>query len=348
MRINLQELQELKEAGWLKSQTHPSLPLTIWNYSEKASYESMWNKYTLMCRGLVTDGAGDIYARPFSKFFNLTQLEAHVPDEPFKVYEKIDGSLIIAFNYKDQLVVSSRGSFMSDQAIWARELVGNLFVPEGMTYLFELIHPLNRIVVNYDNRKELVLLAVIENATGREFDPTESIWPSVVRTQECEDFTALPQHPNEEGYVLKFESGHRVKIKNDEYMRLHRLVTNTNAKDIWERMKEGGGLEDLIDAVPDEFFGFVKGTVAKIQSDYNKIQQEAMDSWDELCGKFGDPKTADRKSVAMTVKECDPKIASILFAMVSNKPYDQIIWKYVQPISETKAMIDAGNHKELS
>jgi len=68
-------LNDYKERGLLYSQIHPTLPLTIWNYTEKVQYESLWDEVTLSARGLVTDGNGRVVARPFSKFFNIEEVK---------------------------------------------------------------------------------------------------------------------------------------------------------------------------------------------------------------------------------------------------------------------------------
>ena len=78
------------EEGWLISQNHPTLDLTIYNYSQKTQYESNWNKHTLMCRGLVLNSKGDIVARPFPKFFNYEEVAGKVPTrESYEIFEKI-------------------------------------------------------------------------------------------------------------------------------------------------------------------------------------------------------------------------------------------------------------------
>ena len=61
------KLDKLVEEGWLISQVHPSLDLTIYNYSQKTQYDKMWNEETLSCRGLVLDSKGNVVARPFKK-----------------------------------------------------------------------------------------------------------------------------------------------------------------------------------------------------------------------------------------------------------------------------------------
>ena len=138
----LQKLNKYYEDGLLYKQIHPTLPLTIWNYTEKVQYESLWDEITLMCRGLVTDEEGNIVARPFKKFFNIEE-NKYIPTSKFDVYEKMDGSLGILFNYKGEWIFASRGSFTSDQAIKGAELLRKYpisLLDSKNTYLFEIIY----------------------------------------------------------------------------------------------------------------------------------------------------------------------------------------------------------------
>jgi RNA ligase len=138
----LEKLNQYYEDGLLYKQVHPTLPLTIWNYTEKVQFESKWDEITLMSRGLVTDDKGNIVARPFSKFFNIEEGK-YTPTENFEVWEKMDGSLGIVFWYEGQWVVATRGSFTSDQAIKAKELLKKYntdIMFRHLTYCFEIIY----------------------------------------------------------------------------------------------------------------------------------------------------------------------------------------------------------------
>jgi len=80
-------------AGLVRKQSHPTLPLEIFNYAERVQYEKLWDDVTRQCRGLVMHG-DKVVARPFAKFFNDTE---HAPEEiPWhlscEVTEKMDGS----------------------------------------------------------------------------------------------------------------------------------------------------------------------------------------------------------------------------------------------------------------
>ena len=124
---------------------HPEYDIWILNYSPKTQSKKFWDEYTLSCRGLVIDAEGNILARPFRKFKNY---EEHDPSEidmtqPFEIFEKMDGSLIIVFYYAAQMVwiVASRGSFISEQCIEAQKMLNrNDHVFDNLdtecTYLF--------------------------------------------------------------------------------------------------------------------------------------------------------------------------------------------------------------------
>ena len=66
-------LADAIDGGYVRVQRHPSLPLRVLNYTEKAAYENAWTDVTLACRGLIVADDGRIVARPLPKFFNHGQ-----------------------------------------------------------------------------------------------------------------------------------------------------------------------------------------------------------------------------------------------------------------------------------
>lgn len=168
----LEILNRYYEEGWLIKQNHPELPLTIWNYSQTTQYEGKWDEVTLQCRGLVTwSDQDEILARPFRKFFNWGE-NKHTPTKDFDVYEKMDGSLIIAFHLWGDWIMASRESFTSDQAKAAYKLFHSKYGSVGMnmdaTYLFEYTAPTTRTVVDYGPEEKLTLLGAIRTEDGFE------------------------------------------------------------------------------------------------------------------------------------------------------------------------------------
>jgi RNA ligase len=138
----LEKLNKYYEDGLLYKQVHPTLPLTIWNYTPKVQYESKWDDVTLMCRGLITNDGGNIVARPWRKFFNMEEGK-HTPTTDFEVFEKVDGSCIILFYYNHEWIFASRGSFTSEQSVKAKELSSKYplhSLDKQKTYIFEIIY----------------------------------------------------------------------------------------------------------------------------------------------------------------------------------------------------------------
>lgn len=213
--LDVDAIQREIEAGYINEQRHPTAPLRILNYSQRAQFDWRWNTETMQCRGLIVDDDWNVVSRPFPKFFSVEQLNGQVPVEPFEVYDKVDGSLGVLYRANGSPYIASRGSFTSDQANWATELLRTKYshasFDPGHTYLFELIHPENRIVVDYGLRRELVLLAIIETATGREvpLDSYDSAFPVVARFDCFKHFNELlaSQVDGREGFVVRFQSG---------------------------------------------------------------------------------------------------------------------------------------------
>ena len=148
MKYDLKILQEYVDKKLLHMQVHPTLPLRIYKYTQECVFSRAWDDITMNMRGTVIDDNGNLISNPFPKFFNLEELEPlgiSLPNLPYKVYDKADGSLIEVFMYCGDFVVSSAGSFTSPQAIAAEKLLKTKYshllkhIEEGKTYLFELI-----------------------------------------------------------------------------------------------------------------------------------------------------------------------------------------------------------------
>ena len=227
--------------------------LRIFNYTPRATYSRRWNRATLLCRGLIVDAEDRVVARPFPKFFGADEPDAPpVPEGlPMLVTEKLDGSLGIAYQHPGGGVrLATRGSLSSDQAmeatrIW-HEKYGNVRFGHGVTPLFEIIYPANRVVVDYGDMCDLVLLAVIDIPTGADLPIGCLDWPGpVAEMHEIGSFAELADHvatsavSAREGYVVRFDAGPgrphvRFKLKFPEYVVTHRIVTGLTSLRVWE------------------------------------------------------------------------------------------------------------------
>ncbi len=170
----IDKLEKYIEDGYVSKRKHPVYPICILNYTQKTQFEWNFNEVTLACRGLVVNENYEVLARPFSKFFSLEQLEgtdvvSSRLNQSVQVMDKVDGSLGIIFKYNNEIIVSTRGSFESDQANKATKLVDMYYkklIKEGFTYLVEIVYPENSIVLSYGALEDLILLSVIDTITG--------------------------------------------------------------------------------------------------------------------------------------------------------------------------------------
>ena len=273
------ELNKRVEMGLITTQFHKEYPtLQLFTYSDKCVWEQAWDEYTEMARGLIIcNSEKRIVARPFKKFHNYGNKFAYTPkeNESFEVFEKYDGSLIIIFSYRDQWLTATKGSFHSEQAVWAKNWIeknkeklspfsSSSWLKSDCrhfyTYLAEAIYPQNRIVVDYNGKEDLVLLSIIEPQTGDEIPISSSFgygW-TLAKTYTTLNFEELLKHTknlssNEEGYVVRYASGNRIKIKGDEYCILHRTISKITPLSIWEHYLNMDDLEEIKKGIPDEF-----------------------------------------------------------------------------------------------
>jgi RNA ligase len=334
-------LEKYHQDGLLYKQQHPTLPLTIWNYTEKVQYEELWDDITLQCRGLVTDDKGDIIARPFRKFFNLEEGK-FTPTETFEVYDKLDGSLGIVFWYNDEWHIATRGSFTSDQAIKGKEMLDKSNTKYGLypgyTYLMEIIYPENRIVVDYKGVEKLVVLACFHSEKGVEGNISEMVsegWEVVKKYDGITDYKTLKEmiKDDEEGFVVRFTNGDRVKIKGSEYLRLHKIMTNVSTTTVWEIMSNDESVDDYLKDVPDEFYKKIKLYENTLKYGYYQYWNQCGKMYEYFrYGKYGDKEVEPtKKEFAEYIKDKHPVIKAIMFAMWDGKKYDNIIWKALRP-----------------
>lgn len=340
--MNLDTLNKYYEEGWLIKQVHPTLPLTIWNYSQNTQYEGKWDEITLQCRGLVTDENGNVVARPFKKFFNMEEGK-HTPTSEFEVFEKMDGSLIIAFYMWGELVVATRGSFTSEQAIAAKNLLHTMntySLTTGVTYLFEYTSSWNRIVVDYGEKENLTLLAAIDINPLIEASyvflqgiATQLGCDVVKKYDGIKDYSTLKGiiNDNQEGFVIKFSNGERMKIKGEEYLRLHRIMTMVSTKSVWEVLSGGETMEELLQNIPDEFYSKIKEYQAELVSQFNQIVKEYKWIYNKIKNVYFDVYDKEFSKAEFAKLAKGYKHSSILFSMLNGKDYSPYIWKVLKP-----------------
>jgi RNA ligase len=139
--------------------------------------------------------------------------------------------------------------------------------------LVEIIYPQNRVVLDYAGLDDLVLIGAVTPA-GVTIPPAAAAavsgWPGLV-TKTMDAFTfaealALPPRENAEGIVVQdVVHGHMVKIKQADYVALHKIVTGLTARKVWKHVITQRPLEEFLAPLPDEFHGWVRETAWSIE-----------------------------------------------------------------------------------
>lgn len=292
MVINLEELYRLRDEKLVTIQNHPEYPeVSIANYSKVASYTRLWNEFPLLkeCRGLVFyNTTGEVLAKPFTKFWNYGEdlsgisIEEIASWTDIEITTKYDGSCGIGLfvgPFAKKNAISTRGSFSSDQAIegtkiWNEKVLIGKTNPK-YTYLFEIIYPENRIVVDYGARRDLVLIGLVETSSGKEL-PYDDMAneASRLRLTIAEKSPITIQGAREyrakgtdfEGFVL-FSPSHqkRVKIKLEDYCALHRIVFRLSEKYLHEVYSSGKSIDKILESIPDVYKSWSRGILHSIE-----------------------------------------------------------------------------------
>lgn len=303
--MDLGQLQGAVDEGLVTDRRHGGL--RILNYTNKATYSEAWDGVTTLCRGLVVDAGGEVVARPFPKFFGVQ--EPHAPPIPdgcaMHVTEKLDGSLGIAYHHDGQTWITTRGRLDSPQGrqgteIWRERYDSVRFGPD-VTPLFEVIYPENRVLVDYGTTRDLVLLAVIDIATGADL-PLDAIdWPGPVAAVRqfgsVDEIIAWAEEDSDdaltEGFVARFDTGGdgphlRVKVKSGRYVDLHRLKYGLNARRVWavaavEAMSAHSGdhraIASRLKLNPDEVLSRLHGARGPSTDGYRQDLPEELWPW---------------------------------------------------------------------
>lgn len=350
----LAEMEKLVEWGVVNKATHPRLDLTCYKYSQKCVTEVLWDKHTIQARGLVMNSAGYVVARGFNKFFNLGEMPGSSitdlpPVEEAVVMEKLDGSCILAYHYNGEVVCHTLGSFTSEQSIKADELLrlkyrkfydrlaDPIFDIEKNTWIFEILYPENRIVVDYGAREELVLIGV-RTPHGTE------VWPQDLWVHgEAYGFKYPEFYPyinlnspefeeNSEGYVVVWPHHEfkRVKIKSPIYVRIHRLKEFVSAKRVLDLLHHGETeykgdiitVESLRDLLPPEVRKDVDDIIAYLNTRLLHIKIEARNAYEQI------KDYPSRKLQAQWIQTHLRKDAwFIVFGLLDGKNEDELLYK---------------------
>lgn len=302
------------------------------------------NEIVRECRGLIlNEDTLEPVCIPFFKFGNYG--EGYVPKIDWKtvrVTEKIDGSLIKIVKFGKGLLISTNGTINAFDAEIQKQIgfggksYGDLvlaaidrkmkfydfinLIKPGITYMFELTSPFNRVVVQW-NEIDLHFLGARDNFTLQEYFFDDERFKEIYSVfkhpktftlgtlEECVN-ASKELGPNEEGYVVVDSNFNRIKVKSPVYVSLHHIRDNGNMS--FERGMEivrKNEIEEVITYFPE-----FKEELEKIKEDYSSLIDSLENSWKLYC----DNKFESRKNSAIFIQK-NFKVPSVGFLLLDKK-----------------------------
>lgn len=242
-------------------------------FTEKGSLATRGTVFALDDNGVFR---GDVVCVPFFKFFNSHESLAHKGEDSdiISIQRKMDGSLIKVFYHNNQWFIATNGTPVAMEEfsdLFQRSI--NLSVDRfddvfnrEHTYLFEMCTPENRIVVDYEGRYFATLLMVRCRLTFDEL-PLISAKGHFDYIHEVDGFDNA--EVGEEGVVVIYRGGHRVKKKTEWYKKLHKCNAKSfNGSDFVNVLAAfyGGYYDDVLAMIPkknrEKIEEFKKGMAA--------------------------------------------------------------------------------------
>ena len=275
----------------MMADTFPAI-LSAGNCEELIEQNIYYNKVRRECRGIIFDSAtGNIVRRCYQKFFNVNEkpeTQASVIDlsKRHTIYDKLDGSMIAPFYANGRLIF---GTKMGDTDVAApvNEFVKNNpqyieFSKEqiagGYTPIFEWCSRKQQIVLDYGNEDQLILVALRHMVSGEywDYDYTNYIAyvnniPVVKVFDPANDINEFIEYTrgleNVEGFVIDFNNGHKVKLKCDWYVQIHKakeaILQDRNIVELI--------LDEKLDDIKAHLQDDDRRRLDKFEADFNQI-----------------------------------------------------------------------------
>lgn len=279
-------LEAARESGFISCKLDPPTGRVLYCYTPRCVYENGWNEFSMMARGLILrPEKRQVIATPFPKFFNAGERGGTIPDLFFETFEKLDGSLAIIHHDGNRWRVATKGAFDSSQALWAEARLARQdlsALTPGATYLAEAVYPENRIVIHYAESALILLAGYHESGAEMSFDELRELADALGwRTARRHAYTSFADLVTDarmlpatsEGFVVRFSNGLRLKVKGDEYRRIHALISRCTPLAMWEALAAGDNMEVIRRDLPEEFWadfdaivGIIGGKAASLES----------------------------------------------------------------------------------
>ena len=313
--------------------------LAIFNYNIDSNF---YNPIVQEARGIIIDTKNwKVVCWPFRKFANVYEPYADSIDwTNCRVEDKIDGSLIKLFFYLGQWNWSTNSCISASEASVSgtnkktfldliKMAINYHNIPfdtlnKHYTYIFELVSPLNQIVIRYPTTK-LYHIGTRSNITGEEVRTYIGIeQPQTYDIHSLKDCMEAANHLNintdgvkKEGFVVVDKDWNRIKIKSPLYLAFHHTWANGRVnkekliKSIITVKKHGETAIDLCNELPR-----LNVEIKYYDFKLSELERNIQIFIDYVRGLY-EEYNHDRKAVAIQIKDNKYKVFG--FAAIGNE-----------------------------
>ena len=315
------------------------------------------------CRGILFYPDGRLMMRRLHKFFNVNErdeTQQHLVDlsQSHVILEKLDGSMITPVVVDDAIRWGTKMG-ITDVSMGAELFVAkhpnyaefaDLHIDRGQTPIFEWCSRKQRIVVDYPQDR-LVLIAIRDNHTGeyKSYEQmrtyaesygidlvkaypgtSDSMAHLIAETRAMEDA---------EGWIIRFDDGHMVKIKGEWYVRIHKTKDNlTHEKNVVDLL-----ISEKMDDAKAFMLADDRERVEQFERDFWNGVAFQVDAYDKYFGMVVGT-GLDRKRFALewmpTIKDQDPHASTIVFGLFDGKDTRKMLLDILAKNCGTQTKVD--------
>lgn len=286
------------------------------------NFWELYDGFYRECRSVVIDVVNlKIVIAPFKKFMNLNQNEEYSLENiqkrindavschrPVEITTKLDGSMQCINFYQDKFIMTGAQA-VSINSSWRLTDGYEMFMQNKglqamikqnplLTFIFEYISLKDAHVVKYTKEQEgLYLIGIRENETGKQWSYAEVLdlarFYQVKLTTDIHEETLTDVLNNldkyksneAEGVVLNVD-GFLVKIKYNDYVKIHRVLSAISSPNLIIEAYADGWIDDLLSKIPDDYKWRIVELVHMLEHYEKKMNDTVEELYNSLKVKY--------------------------------------------------------------
>lgn len=307
-----------------------------------------WTHENVILRSSLWDTDNKLISASWKKFVNWGEKPDVFPPpgsiEKCTLVMKLDGSTLICSKWKDNYIFRTRGtvdatrlangaevSVILDKYPGIKELLDDT---AGVSLLFEWVSSENVIVIKYDETPDVYLTGIVRHHdysyfTQKETDEIADLYglkrPQMYSFDNFDELlSSVKDFQNVEGICCYYNDDQSiVKIKGDQYLKLHRFKANANIEttvDLFFALQCPTFQEferKLIEQFDYECYTLVRGFASNVCDAYNQVLQII----DGMRSKVASLANLTRKAQAQNILQSygETNRASMTFSLLDGK-----------------------------